>query len=82
MHLYLQVHRVACQTRRKRVQTAFKWHYNVKSASGNVKAVRKQWTDQQMQDAIDNVTRNHLSANAAAKKHGAPPSVLKDRLNG
>jgi len=33
-----------------------------------------------MQEAIDEVMESRLSANAAAKKHGVPPSTLKDRL--
>jgi len=43
---------------------------------------RKLWTDQQMVDAMEDVTANRLSANAAARKHGVPPSTLKDRLSG
>ena len=35
-----------------------------------------------MVDAINDVTSNCLSANSAAKKHGVPPSTLKDRLSG
>ena len=43
---------------------------------------RKQWTDEQMQGAMDDVTTGRCSANGAAKKHGVPPSTLKDRLSG
>jgi len=48
----------------------------------NRQTKRKQWTDRQMQEAIDEVMESRLSANAAAKKHGVPPSTLKDRLTG
>jgi len=53
-----------------------------RSPQNSVRVKRKQWTDRQMQDAIDDVKGNRLSANAAAKKHGVPPSTLKDRLSG
>ena len=53
------------------------------SAPPNIrKSKRKQWNDQQMVDTINDVTSNRLSANSAAKKHGVPPSTLKDRLSG
>ena len=48
----------------------------------NCQAKRKQWTDHQMQEAIDDVVKSHPSTNAAAKKHGVPPATLKDRLGG
>ena len=40
---------------------------------------RKQWTEQQMLDAIESATIGGMSGNA---KHGVPPSTLKDCLSG
>ena len=69
-----------------KMKKGFRRHSNGTTMSSppqnNGKAVRKQWTDQQMQAAIDDATGNHLGANAAAKKHGVPPSTLKDRPSG
>ena len=48
----------------------------------NRSSVRKQWTDEQMQGAIDEVLSNRLKPTAAATKHGVPRSTLKDRLSG
>ena len=41
---------------------------------------RKQWTEQQMLDAIESATTGGMSGNSAVAKHGVPPSTLKDRL--
>ena len=35
-----------------------------------------------MVDAMEDVTSNCLGANAAARKHGVLPSILRDRLRG
>jgi len=43
---------------------------------------RKQWTEQQMLDAIESATTGDMSGNSAAAKHGVPPSTLKDHLSG
>jgi len=48
-------------------------------SQNNRKLKRKQWTDQQMVDVIDDFTGNRLGA---ARKHSVPPSMLKDRLSG
>jgi len=40
----------------------------------------KQWTDRQMQEAIDEVMESCLNANVAAKKHGVPPFLRIDLL--
>jgi len=47
----------------------------------NRQTKRKQWTDHQMQEAIDEVMESRLSANAAAKKKGVPPTLM-DKLTG
>ena len=45
-------------------------------------AIRKQWSEKQMADAISSVQKDHLSGNKAADLHGVPRSTLKDRLSG
>ena len=52
------------------------------SPQNNCKTVRKQWTNQQIQGMIDDVLSDNLKPTAAAIKHGAPCSTLKDRLSG
>jgi len=53
-----------------------------RAPQNNHKTKRKQWTHQQMVDAINDVIGNRLGANAATKKHSVPPSMFKDRLSG
>ena len=48
----------------------------------NRSAVRKQWSDVQMEGALENVIKDGLSQNRAADLHGVPRSTLKDRLSG
>ena len=43
---------------------------------------RKQWTAEQMDDALYSVIHGGLSGNKAADLHGVPRSTLKDRLSG
>jgi len=47
----------------------------------NCTSKKKQWIEQQMLDTMEDVAANFLNANAATKKHGVPPSTLKDRLS-
>ena len=42
---------------------------------------RKQWSDQQMRDAIDAASSGVLSVNRAADTHSVPRSKLKNRLS-
>ena len=46
----------------------------------NRSAVRKQWSDVQMEAALESVIKDGLSQNRAADLHGVPRSTLKDRL--
>ena len=48
----------------------------------NRSAVRKQWSDVQMEAALESVIKDGLSQNQAADLHGVPRSTLKDRLSG
>ena len=48
----------------------------------NRSAVRKQWSDVQMEAALKSVIKDGLSQNRAADLHGVPRSTLKDRLSG
>ena len=63
-----------------------RWHKCSKSKVAsptvtNRPSKRKQWTDQQMLEAIEAV-ENGCGTNQAAKEHGVPMSTLKDRLSG
>ena len=48
----------------------------------NCPSKRKQWSDQQMRDAMKAVSSGTLSTNQAADTYGVPRSTLKDRLSG
>jgi len=48
----------------------------------NRRSVWKQWTDQQMEEVIDDVLNNCLKPTAAAVKHGISRSTLNNRLSG
>ena len=45
-------------------------------------AKRKQWTDQQMIDAMEAASAGNMSINKASEMYGVPRTTLKDRLNG
>ena len=45
-------------------------------------AKRKQWTDQQMVDAMEAASAGNMSINKASEMYGVPRTTLKDRLNG
>ena len=51
-------------------------------ASSNRQSKRKQWSDQQMRDAMEAASSGVVSVNGAADMYGVPRSTLKDRLNG
>jgi len=42
----------------------------------------KQWTNEQMLDAMDDVYSGTVGVNEAVCKHGVPPTTLKDRISG
>jgi len=46
------------------------------------KAKRKQWTDEQMTEAMEAVRSGSAGMNEAARMHGVPPTTLKDRMSG
>ena len=46
------------------------------------RAKRRQWTENQMDMAINAVKSGKSGVNRAAKDHGVPPTTLKDRLSG
>ena len=50
--------------------------------STNCSSKRKQWSDQQIRDAIEAASTGDVSANKAADVYGVPRSTLKDRLKG
>jgi len=64
----------------------FGWHSNdaaiLNPPQHNRQTKRKRWTNYQTQETIDDIMESCLNANAAAKKHGVPPSTLKDGLTG
>ena len=43
---------------------------------------RKQWTNEEMENAIHDVTDRSMPVLRAAKKHGVPKSTLHDRISG
>ena len=43
---------------------------------------RKQWTNEEMENAIHDVTDRSMPVLWAAKKHGIPKSTLHDRISG
>ena len=43
---------------------------------------RKQWTNEQMEKALEKVKSGNTSVNQAAKDHGVPPTTLKNRVSG
>ena len=43
---------------------------------------RKQWSDVQMEAAIEAVQTGQSGINCAARDHGVPPTTLKDRISG
>ena len=45
-------------------------------------AKRKQWTDQQMRDAMEAASSGNVSINKASELYGVPKKTLKDRLSG
>ena len=45
-------------------------------------SIRKQWSNKQMQAALNSVVCDGISASKAAPQHRVPRSTLKDRLNG
>ena len=45
-------------------------------------AKRKQWTDQQMLDAMEAASSGNVSLNKASELYGVPKTTLKDRLSG
>ena len=48
----------------------------------NRSSKRKQWSDQQMRDAMEAASSGTVSVNKAADMYGVPRSTLKDRLSG
>ena len=52
-----------------------------KKINPNRSAVRKQYSDEQMLEAMESVKKG-MSRTAAAELHGVPLSTLKDRFNG
>ena len=52
------------------------------SKQNNRPKKRKQWTEQQMLDAIESAMAGGISGNKAAAKHDVPLSTSKDCLNG
>ena len=48
----------------------------------NRSSKRKQWSDQQMRDAMEAASSGTASVNKAADMYGVPRSTLKDRLSG
>jgi hypothetical protein len=44
-------------------------------------AKRKQWTDQQMRDAMEAASSGNISINKASELYGVPKTTLKDRLS-
>jgi len=50
---------------------------NTQTVSGKK---RKQWTDEEMENAMHDVTDGNMSVLRAAKKHGIPKSTLHDRI--
>ena len=50
--------------------------------SNNRSSIRKQWSNEQMQAALNSVVCDGISANKAAPQHRVPRSTLKDRLSG
>ena len=43
---------------------------------------RKQWTNKQMEKALEKVKSGNTSINQVAKDHGVPPTTLKNRVSG
>ena len=43
---------------------------------------RKQWTNEQMEKALEKVKSGNISINQAAKDYGVPPTTLKNRVSG
>ena len=50
--------------------------------SNNRSSIRKQWSNEQMQAALNSVVCDGISANKAAPQHRVSRSTLKDRLSG
>ena len=46
------------------------------------KGRKNQWTNEQLEAAMKDVKSKQLSASAAARKYGIPPSTLRDHLSG
>ena len=72
-----QVRKKTFRRKKKRSPPVFK---NAKKPRVSVK--RKQWTEEQMHQAIECARSGAASANKAAEMYGIPKSTLKDRLSG